>query len=684
MESIVLSGRDLIADFSRIIGRQITARTSSDHITKARVDEWIARRIGVSSNAYDTLARQAAYNFILKAIIFETIRNRFGFEQVRAGSMSDYLSSCRLAHDRTRWDAFRPNLLDDLLEGCNHQSSMLLERILRPLASVGSQKVDYIGRLYEDLIPQEDRRRLGEFYTPGPIAKFMTRWVIDARERTVLDPACGSGGFLVEALHRFSELGLSPAESVSRAHGIDINPLAVTMATANLVLRVPDGEPQVRELDFMRTPTDGEETSIVCNPPYTRHHELSAEYKEEIGSIISQESGRRTSRLASLYVHFFTHALSRLPRNGRLAFITPNDFLDVNYGIEFKEFLLKRFRIRAIILFEESSLVFREAQTTACITFVESGPPDDDTVFIKLHEWPTSPNELIDVVEGKVDSLSRGKVRRIRSDSLNPRLKWSRLEEPLPPRYSLLIPLRSLARAKRGIATGANDYFVLSDRAVKTWGIENQFLKPIVTNARFVPDLDFTPEDFQRIRTQGAKVWLLDVPAYREELDGGMRRYLEWGERRGINKGYLTRTRDLWYLQEQRAPPPIIFPLMVRQRPRFVYNKTNALITNNLHGVYPIAKSLEDPIRIKALLGYLNSSIALQSLPYVGRTYGGGLLKLEPREVESVPVPNMEEIPTGVQRRIAKSFDGLCEAERGKTADIARRELDHVVREIIS
>jgi len=674
---VVILGRSLVAHLSHSISDHIASIMSSRQATKKEIHDWIARRIGLSPNVYETLARQSAYNLILKVMILEIVRERYGLEKPAPVTIDAYLRAFDEAYSRIGWDVFRPSLLDFLATGCNHESADILQRMLSTLMSLRSQPADLIGRLYEELIPQEDRRKLGEFYTPRPIAAFMTHWVLAKPTWSLLDPACGSGGFLIEAMYRYLELGLSPQQAADLIHGFDYNPLAVTMASANTLLRAPDSVPHIDCIDFLKNPVEDLFDAIVCNPPYTRHHELPQDYKEEIGDIASQEANRRMSRLSSLYVHFFIHSLKTLTRGGRMAFITPNEFLDVEYGTELKEYLLESCRIRALIVFHESSLLFREAQTTACITLVEAGEPDGEVTIVKLESWPETSNGLWELIEGKRESLQGSRVIRVAQKLLDPSAKWTRIGEPTPVRSKLLIPLGEIARVKRGIATGANSFFVLSDKEVKQWGINQEYLHPVVTNARFVSCLDFTSEDFEFLRRQGMKVWLLDVSAPPEELRGdSVLEYFEFGKRSKVDQRYLTRTRTIWYSQEQRSAPAIIFPLMVRKNPRFIQNRATVLVTNNLHGVYPKDPALQQPDRLEALLAYLNSSFAHRSLPHVGRTYGGGLLKLEPKEVEALPVIDVRRLPPATIKQMATRFAELCAAVRAGRADSARKKID--------
>ena len=104
---------------------------------------------------------------------------------------------------------------------------------------------DIAALLYETVIPPDERRTLGEYYTPQWLAKAMTRELVtDPLNQRALDPACGSGTFIAEAISNFIEAanntGMDKSEIFGRLRdsviGIDIHPVAVHLARAAYVL----------------------------------------------------------------------------------------------------------------------------------------------------------------------------------------------------------------------------------------------------------------------------------------------------------------------------------------------------------------------------------------------------------------------------------------------------------------
>lgn len=149
------------------------------------------------------------------------------------------------------------------------------------------------------------QRKFGKFKTPCHIAKLMVKWTIRSRHDLILDPCAGSGILLYEAIEQLEDLGASGRIS-KNIYGVGIDPFA----TENVVDTLKQDE-NIFCADFLKIEpskkifalkndtelplVDG----IVCNPPYTRHQQLSQHYKKEIAQIIESEAGLEISLLFS-------------------------------------------------------------------------------------------------------------------------------------------------------------------------------------------------------------------------------------------------------------------------------------------------------------------------------------------------------------------------------------------------
>jgi hypothetical protein len=627
------------------------------------------------ATAGETQLRQMAYGAVLKILLYTMLEQELNLPSL--ADSGDPRTLMEEAWRRSRLEAFKPSWVDDALSLL--ASGGLRAELQRVTEILEKTPGDVLGRLYEALIPQEERRRLGEFYTPKPIAEFMVAWAVRDASSSVLDPGVGSGTFLVEAVQRLRSMGVE--QPVERVVGVDVNPLAVLMATLNLLRVEPGSRPRVLLADFfdLSPLTLGYFSSVVCNPPYTRHHELSPEYKERVARIVERETGFKVSRLSSLYLHFFLHASTFLGEEGRLAFITPSEWMEAGYGRPLR-LLLKRMRLRAILLFREDALAFPGVLTRACITLAERGGPAGRALLLKLREWPTASELLEAVEEGREGDLGWGKAKLVDPELLDPNSSWTPLFERgwTPPPGT--VELGGLAKVVRGIATGANDFFLLSESEARRWGIEREFLKPAVPSARSLAKLGcliLKPGDWELLRAKGEKVYLFWCRKRRDELEGTRAlAYIERGEESGYHERYLTRHRSEWWWLEERESPDAFLVYMFRRGLRAILNEAKVLAPNTLHCVY-----FRERRYAKAVLAYLNSSVALELAQH--RVYGGGLRKLEPGEAEKIPVPDPRLLSEAELETLASLLDELDEAERKGLGEQARKALDEEVRRIL-
>ena len=137
---------------------------------------------------------------------------------------------------------------------------------------------------------------------------------------------------------------------------------------------------------------------------------------------------------------------------------------------------------------------------------------------------------------------------------------------------------------------------------------------------------------------------VIDLPVDLDELDTDSRkavdRFLAWAKKAGADKGYIARHRPkgAWWAVGLKPPAPILATYMARKPPAFVRNLAEARHINIAHGLYP--RIILNGDQLDALASALRTTVTLAS----GRTYAGGLVKFEPREMERLLVPSPERL----------------------------------------
>jgi len=465
---------------------------------------------------------------------------------------------------------------------------------------------------------QQRKRRLGQVYTPRDIADWMVRAALQDSPQRWLDPALG-GGIFIDALQDALAEGEAARPTVrvfEIDHRIDIKPRK----------QWPDIDVRLARRDFLTARMRTRFDACVANPPYVRHHALG--YPPDVWQGFDRQIGSRVSRNTNLYCLFMLRIWSLLASRGRAVIITPLEWLNADFGRKIKAYFLQENALDALLLFDDASTVFGDALTTAGITILRRDRKPNDAIRVATVSDSQS-----------VASVTSSNFQTVRPADLDPDTKWtSSLRQPdeigRPGRRGTA-RLETIATCSRGIATGANDYFTLSEEQRCEHRIDERDLSPCVTRANDLPAGVFDRQQWQRLRDAGKRVWLLTP---RRTCTDTLAAYLDLGRQRGIDRRHLPSHRPVWYRPEKRPPAPILISVFFRERPRVVWNAMSALNLTAYHGIY-VKDGCEDEQRLFKLYEWLASQAATDALLTQSRVYGGGLRKLEPRDVMAVQIP---------------------------------------------
>ncbi|WP_433675627.1 Eco57I restriction-modification methylase domain-containing protein [Microbacterium gorillae] len=474
---------------------------------------------------------------------------------------------------------------------------------------------DPLGEAYISLRSPQERRPLGQTYTPRAVVEAMISWAEDQGVPSrIVDPGVGSGRYLLAAARAFPE-----AELV----GADIDPIATLMLRAALAVTKLGSRARVILGDYrsMSLPDIDGRTLFIGNPPYVRHHQIDPAWKAWLLAT-AKKHGFKASALAGLHVHFFL-ATAEHGRPGDLgAFITSAEWLDVNYGSLVRELLLDGLGGQALHILDPSAAPFADATTTGAITcFSIGGKPES----IRVRQV------------GEVADLGRlNQGHAISRQRLAEANRWSVLTRVTPKLREGYVELGELCRVHRGTVTGANKVWVHRDGGID---LPDRVLFASVTKAREL----FGAGD--RLRAFDGLKRVIDLPVDLGDFDPDERRqidrFLRVAESQNVQDGYVAANRKAWWSVGLRAPAPVLATYMARRPPAFVRNDVGARHINIAHGLYP--REEMSALTLDNLAAHLRSAVTLSQ----GRTYAGGLTKFEPREMERLPVPSLESLIEG-------------------------------------
>ncbi|MHC5008764.1 MAG: Eco57I restriction-modification methylase domain-containing protein, partial [Planctomycetota bacterium] len=378
----------------------------------------------------------------------------------------------------------------------------------------------------------------------------------------------------------------------------------------------------------------GRSTLVVCNPPYVRHHHLAPPYKRFLRRRVSA-LGYDLSGLAGLYAYFLLLADPWLVRGGVGVWIIPAELLDVGYGRDLKTYLARRVTLLKVHRFDPSEPRFPQAMVTSVVVLYRKAPPP------RTHQA---------ALAGGGTLTAPQRQRLVSQTDLDPDAKWGPLWTPGPTRVRAGPghgTLGDLFSVRRGLATGANDYFILDRAEARRRGLPARFLRPVLPGPRHVAGdvikraADGFPADLPSRVVLDCDLPIGEVRRRHPRLA----RYLDLGRRQQIHLRYLPRHRRPWYAQEHRPPAPILCTYMGRRNGgrfiRFIRNYSEATVTNVYHLLYPGASLQRLLDADGSLLDRIFAGLRAteDTLASAGRTYAGGLVKIEPRELAGVALP---------------------------------------------
>ena len=477
---------------------------------------------------------------------------------------------------------------------------------------------------------QKDRNVMGQFSTPYPLALDIMRYihgVHGSNEASLIEPSIGMGVFYSAYIDVFSDNG--------RVVGFEIdphyfNPACEFWKGAKLEMRCGD---------FLFQQPDEKFDILVTNPPYVRHHHIDSKTKIRLQNDVFHQTGIKISGLSGLYCYFMMLSATWLNEGGISCWLVPSEFMDVNYGKAVKRYLLQNVQLLHIHRFNADDLQFADALVSSCIV-----------VF--RNRKPTKSDKIIFSIGGSINAPE--KSRQVDREQLSADTKWTTLfsvNETTPAPQNTL---GDFFTVKRGIATGDNKFFILDKETIARYEIPQEFLRPILPSPRYIKGDRINSENGLPDVDQQQFLFSCNLPeSILKERYPKVWEYVRLGYERGVQNGYICSRRNPWYSCEEREPATIVVPYMGRSGAnnrlfRFILNYSKALTTNVYLLLYPkpqYARCLKDEAVLTEVWQELNA-IPTETLSRNGRFYGGGLHKIEPKELMRTSAGGIAELLT--------------------------------------
>lgn len=479
----------------------------------------------------------------------------------------------------------------------------------------------------------------GAFYTPRDLAQILTDWALANKPSRVLEPAFGQGVFLSAAYDALLRMGEPRPERC--LFGVEIDPAGrrevleegLGIRSDHLLI----GDLLGLEVDDLGGPFG----AILGNPPYIRHHSLSpsqiARGRKSAARIGVDLNGR-----SDAWAYFCAHLISFLRPRGRLALVLPGSVLHADYAepllhslargqgetrlVRVKERLFSGVQERTVVL-----LVDRAASGGGELRFHQAADTKD--LRDMLNEEAEPPTQTRRAPGDKKSPLG--------SHRDSPRLPWRLTKQEVRLWERLcesdgLVPLGQEVDIRIGVVTGANSFFVRTQAEIRELG-RGASSVPIIGRGGVLKKPVWTTVNQSALESEPSRL-LVIKPG--QDWSPQLLRAIEQAEESGIHLRSHCARRDPWYLVADRRRPHAFLPYMAAEPPRLVLNESVATCTNSVHRVYGRHGSTVD---LRSIVAGSWTSLFRLSAELYGRSYGGGVLKLEPSGAKKLLVPTIQE-----------------------------------------
>jgi len=551
-----------------------------------------------------------------------------------------------------------------------------------------------------------------KFYFNDPSRQFRTEQEIKNEELRLFQDILDSKKLIIEKeikknrqilnpkqISLNGDLGLSVDEKTARKKEAEISLLETEL---DLIHKALSNLGKVKEIPFIWDVAfveifEGEKKGfdiVIGNPPYVRQEKITdplgqlsrSEYLECLNRSLSEIypsffKKRSLSRRSDLYIYFYLFGLSLLNRKGSFCFITSNSWLDVDFGKDLQEFLLKHSHVK-LIIDNRAKRSFSQADVNTVIVllspptefplsegemkeryacFVAFTVPFEEVLsavpFLEIadpllyhphfHLAVQRNPEFRAIIKDQQSLFEEGLELPGEEGNFVPSLytgnKWGGKYLRAPDIYftilekgkDKLVPLKKVADVRRGFTTGANEFFYLTEEEIKRWGIEKEFWMHQDEKGNWVPNYVITsPRECKSIVVdpKDLKYRVLMIHKDKNDLKGtNVLKYIEEGERKGYHLRQTCASRDRWYDLGERKPYGFLHPMIHNDRQLIGLNLSEVHVDHNLFELKPQRQYL-----LPVALFFISTLSSLIKELGGRASLGEGALKTEGTDIEKL------------------------------------------------
>lgn len=481
-------------------------------------------------------------------------------------------------------------------------------------------------------IVDSEQKLRGGYYTPTSIALAISNWAVRSPNSSVMEPSFGDGEFIKAIVSTKMELGATISEIRKTTFGTEIDATEFKKIFSFLNASLSSVFDKLDNSDFFTWFQSNERQfdTVVGNPPFVRYQNFP-EPSRSLAISLSKERGVLLNKLTNIWVPFLVLSVALLKDNGRLGMVIPAEVLQVSYAGPLRKYLIDSFSSITIVTCNE--LLFENAEQEVVIILAD-GKNSGSNLLGNIEMVQTENKAEL------IDSIRTLKKTTNTKNVLHSTEKWTKYfldRDEIDFMRSMkndgrVVPFSEYFEVDVGVVTGKNDFFIINKKIAEGYDLL-EYVRPAIGRSSQIKDEVLTTTDWLMHWKAGESVGLLDFSILNGSIPKNVSQYLNTGLLRDVEKGYKCSIRKEWYKVPSIWIPDFFMFRQIHDFPHLVLNKAGAISTDTIHRVRNVKNQTFPQVLFYTFLTAASAEIE-------GRSYGGGVLELEPTEAERLLVPN--------------------------------------------
>lgn len=485
---------------------------------------------------------------------------------------------------------------------------------------------------------QTEQKLRGGYYTPQNLANYVTKWVLNSKPESILEPSCGDGTFI------------TAIKNNTKKKTINIEAFELLNTEANKTrakcLDYKFDNANVTEGDFLtwaNKAISSRNTSfsgILGNPPFIRYQFLEPEFQEQ-AELVFKQLNLKFTKHTNAWVPFILASIKLLEAGGRFGMVIPSEIIHVMHAQSLRTFLGEH--CSKLVIIDPQEIWFEDTLQGAVILFAQKKNDinvESQGVGIKrvkgFEFLDTDPEIIFNETVGINGETVSGKWTKALLDK-DELVLINRIKN-----HPNVYKFTDLADVDVGIVTGANKFFLVEHSIVEEFDLHD-YAHPMFGKSQHCKGIIYDQAQHNSNEENQLPTNFLYIEDEFESLPQNVQRYIKSGESAGLHERYKCRIRKPWYKVPSVYSKSLGMLKRSHETPRLIFNEIEAYTTDT---AYRITSLGTEPSLLAC--SFLNPLTAIFA-ELEGRYYGGGVLELVPSEIEKLYIPLPEKIEFNIR-----------------------------------